>query len=101
MSGAITWEQAVFIVGILAAFVGLVAAIWFRIEQRINDASEIARFTQKNLDDFKLDVTKNYASILHIQSVEERLVRAVDELKHSINEMPTRVASIMKAGSER
>lgn len=94
MSGAITWEQIAFFLGLVIAGV----AMWARVEQRINAAAELARSVRDECKQLELRVARDYASISYLKDVEERLVGAIKDLNRSINDMPTRVAAIMRAG---
>lgn len=69
MSGAITWEAIAFLLPIFGAGAG----VWYRLHTQILGV-------QRELDAFKLEVAKSYATQASIHQVEERVVQAIERL---------------------
>lgn len=94
MTGAITWEQIAFILGILTA----VGALWYRVETRISKGAVVAQTVadaalksageaHENLHKFKLEVAENYAKGDFIKDVERRVISRIDALVQEIHGM--------------
>ncbi len=81
----ITWE----VVGLIATVVGGALGLWFIIEQRISDVrEEFSRFKDK--------VLQEYASVQHLEKVEDRLITALTDLTQEVKEL----ARILYRGKE-
>jgi hypothetical protein len=102
MSGPITWEFAV----ILIAFAGGVLAIWWRIERRIEKAEAVAAQASetraqetaalaKDLAAYKLSAAQDFASVMDIKDVEQRLAAAIERLTNRIEQLPRQFAEQM------
>jgi hypothetical protein len=77
-------------IGALAAVLTPGCILFFALWRAINNVSQM-------LDQFKLEVAKSYASLKHIEDVEERLVDAINKLDRSMQAMPGQIASIFNA----
>ena len=75
--------------------------IWKSLANSISDVDEKlnskSAAIEQRLNDFKLEVAKEYASISYMKDVEERLVGAIKSLSDAVNGMPDRVAGILAA----
>lgn len=104
MSGQVTWEVAVFMIGSMIGGIGLAFVIWRHITLYIDQQVGPLREQGHELglrhlalrEDFaseKLASMDRYASVSHIREVEDRLVkstdRIVDEMR-DIREMLTK-----------
>lgn len=69
MTGAITWEAVTAMIVIFGAGAG----VWYRLHGQ-------AESVRRDLDAFKLEVAKSYATQHSIREVEERVVQAIDRL---------------------
>jgi hypothetical protein len=80
MTGAITWEQLLFFV----VLCGALGALWYRVETRISHAATEAQASADralaSLNEFKIQVAREYASIVDIKDVENRVILRLDEL---------------------
>ncbi len=99
MSGPITWEFA----AILIAFAGGVLAIWWRIERRIERAEAVAAVASdvraqetaalaKDLVAYKLSASQDFASVMDMKDVEQRLTAAIERLTNRIEQLPRQFA---------
>jgi hypothetical protein len=99
MSGPITWEFAAILVGFAAG----VLAIWWRIERRIEKAEAIAAQANeararetaavaKELDAYKLSAAQEFASVMDMKEIEQRLAAAIERLTSRIEQMPRQFA---------
>jgi hypothetical protein len=77
------------IVGLIA-IAGAIWRMWSVLDTKI-------ALSVHNLAEFKLEVAKSYASMEHIKDVELRLVDAINKLADSVEQMPSRVAEILKS----
>ena len=94
MSGFVTWE----IVLVIGAAIGAAIGIWFRIEGRIQIATNKleARINKVEADatkaegkvaELKIEVMQNYASVGHLEKVEDRLIKAITELTTEVKQL--------------
>jgi hypothetical protein len=74
----------------LAAMLTPGCILFYNLWRAINNVSRM-------LDQFKLEVAKSYASLKHIEDVEERLVEAINKLDQSMQKMPGQIASIFNS----
>jgi ABC-type transporter Mla subunit MlaD len=98
-----SFETLVTVVAEIVVIAGAFAAIWNSLANKI-DAAVTATETKTDklvtdLNDFKLEVAKEYASITHIKDVEERLVKAIENLSSALESMPDRVSKILSAAN--
>jgi hypothetical protein len=76
MDGTVTWP----VVGLIVTVAGGAVGLWWIIEARIADVrSEFLAFKEKVLQD--------YASISHLEKVENKLISAIKELTHEVKEL--------------
>lgn len=103
MTGAVPWEFFYILVGTVVGAAGGALAIWWRIERRIERAEtdsekrdELlhARISEnaKDLTNYKLSATQQFASHDHLKEVEVRLTGAIDRLTNRIEQLPTKFA---------
>jgi len=80
MTIELTWESSmvIFIIG------SAIAGVWWKLHKRISDLYE-------QLQDYKLAVTKEFASVGHLKEVELRLEAALNRLTERIDELLTKV----------
>jgi type II secretory pathway pseudopilin PulG len=82
MSGPITFDLvAVVSAVLLAAF-----AFWRWLEARFKASDMEAKMAMKAVDQLRLDMIREYASVTHLKEVENRLVAALDRLTDKIDE---------------
>lgn len=78
------------IMGLLSVAVTLAIAIGGFIlrsfQRQIDEAKKEATQTGRELNDYKLQVAKEYASIAYLKDVEVRILEAISEVKKSFNE---------------
>ena len=76
MNGPVTWE----VVGLILTVAGGAVGLWWIIEKRIADVrSEVQAFKER--------VIQDYASISHLDKVENKLISAIKELTHEVKEL--------------
>lgn len=93
MNGAaFTVSNAIALAGLLLTIAAMLLGVWWKIEQRIrgveDDANEGLRSAEKDLADYKLHVTQEYASWNSVQQIESRLAQRIDAVSNKIVEMP-------------
>jgi hypothetical protein len=93
MSGEITFEAA----ATFAAFALAVLAVWWRIEARVKLAERKAEQIEKDLAAYKLAAVQGFASRGHLEDVEKRLTASIDDLKRVIENLPTKISTILAA----
>lgn len=108
MTGQVTWEVAVFMIGSLVGGIGLAFMIWRHVTAYIaqqigplrdqyHDLSHRHLTLREDFASEKLASMDRYASVSHIREVEDRLVkstdRIVDEMR-DIREMLTKVLAL-------
>jgi len=86
MSISITWEA---VISLLAIFTAL-AGVWWKLHIRIICG-------ERELQNYKLEVAEKYASVSHLQDVEERLVKSIDGLTFRIDKL----INVMTANSTK
>ena len=86
MTGPITWEQ----IAVLIIIGGALVAIWWFLFRNILSV-------RKELHEFRLEVTRDYASQKLLKEFENRFVGVVKELRQELHNMPERLAAIIKA----
>jgi len=84
MSNPVIWEVFVWIIGPLLAFI---AANWvhtYKADQKLH-----ARISGqgRRLDDYRLEVSEKYASVVHLKEVEDRLIDAIKGLREDIKDL--------------
>lgn len=104
MTGQVTWEVAVFMIGSLIGGIGLAFMIWRHVtayidkqvgpvREQCHDLSQRHLALREDFANEKLASMDRYASVSHIREVEDRLVkstdRIVDEMR-DIREMLTK-----------
>ncbi|WP_420415143.1 hypothetical protein [Roseibium sp.] len=111
--GGDVWVIAT-IIGVVGLFGGLVSGIIARdraVSRQIREAddklheriSRLREETQRDvhkslqaLTDYKLQVAQEYASVEHLKEVENRLVRAIEQLTAKLEDMPAQLALALK-----
>lgn len=76
MNGAVTWE----VVGLIATVVTGALGLWWIIESRITEVRD-------ELAHFKESVLKEYASVSHLEKVENKLIASLDNLTKEVKEL--------------
>ena len=76
MPDAITYAQ----ISAFVTFSGVVLGLWIRIEHR-------ARSIDKDLQAYKLEVAKSLASKNHVQDVEQKMLKRLDDLLAEFREL--------------
>lgn len=83
MSGPITFELVAVIVAVLmAAF-----AFWRWLEARFKANEDKANMALKAVDQLRLEVMRDYASVTHLEKVEGRLVSSLDRLTDEVTKL--------------
>ena len=97
----ITIADIVTVLGIIVA----VGGIWYRAEGKLNKSTDAALSKAAEaitaLNEFKLEVAKGYASLKHIEDVEERLVSAINKLDASMRALPSQISTIVNTVRDR
>ena len=90
MTGSVTWEALVFIVGLILSAGAAVAGVLLWHNSQINAM-------QRNLDAFKTEVAKEYAPLSALFKDEARLAVEIGNLRTDFNAGFDRVVKIMQA----
>lgn len=83
MTGAITFEFVAAACAILLASF----AVWRWLEARFRMNEEKANMALKAVDQLRLEVMRDYASVSHLEKVETRLVTALDRLTDEVSKL--------------
>lgn len=86
----LTFESLLGTIVSLVVIAGAVAGMWYSLASSIKQV-------EKDLASYKLQVTKEYASIENIKQVEERLIKSIDQLSATIEGMPQKIIEIINA----
>ena len=89
MNEPITWDQVTMLVGLAVVLSG---AWWFLFSYILA--------VKKELNEFRLEVAKDYASQMLLKDLEKRLVIALKELRDEFHDMPERLAVLLKAAKK-
>ena len=95
MTGPISWEQLIAFVLLVGGIVGTIFAVWLRVEAKINISEARAAAALKAVADLELKISREYATLVHLQQSEERLVRAITRLEETVERLPQRLADIL------
>ena len=99
MALEVTTGEFIGVVSLLAPVVLVIVRTEYtsRRNKEIGDtAMKIAHDTARGLADFQLQITREYASIRHLQEVESRLTTAIGKLENQIDSLPERIAKALK-----
>ncbi|MEP1934937.1 MAG: hypothetical protein ABJJ37_26995 [Roseibium sp.] len=90
MTGTVSWDQLMYLatLGTLAC-----CAWWFLFSYILA--------VRKELNEFRIEVAKEYASQELLKDLEDRLVAAVRELKDEFHDMPERLAVLIAAAKTK
>jgi hypothetical protein len=103
MTGAITWEQVLFFLGLL----GTVAGVWWRIEGRVDrakaEAIEKATLAAKEAADVRADlatlrlhVAEFYVSKQGLRETKDEIMDAIHGVKAAVDHMVVRVNRVVE-----
>jgi cell division protein FtsB len=95
MTGPISWEQVIGLIGLLAVIAGAFYAAWAKIEARFLLVDTRASNAAESVMKLELKLAREYATISHLQQSEERLVRAIAKLEHTVEQLPGRLAELL------
>lgn len=104
MTGAITWEQIVFFIGLL----GMVAGVWWRIEGRVEKAKSeastlasaahaLAALTRQELADHRLHTAETYVTKAGMQEQTSQIMRAIEGVGNRIDGLNERLDRLYEA----
>jgi hypothetical protein len=99
MIPADTMSTIISLAGPIIAAAGLISAVWWRMESRVETirteaggaakvAADAARDVEKQLSDFKVKVAEEYASWDTVKAIEVRLTERMDSLTEQVMKMP-------------
>lgn len=102
MTGAITWEQVAFFVGLLITILGFVAGVWWRVEGKITGAKDEslrrADAAQQRADAVSVDLAAHrlhsaevFATKQGMQEQTAQLLRAIEGVGNRIDGMNERL----------
>lgn len=92
MSGAITWEQVLFFVGLL----GTVAGVWWRIEGKAKEAAAKGEKALEDLAAHKLHVAETYITKQGMRETTEQIMDAIHGVKTAVDGMALRVDRVVE-----
>jgi len=103
MTGAITWEQILFFVGLL----GTVAGVWWRIEGKVDkakseavlkatEAAAEAASVRADLAAHRLHVAEHYITKAGMRETTEQIMDAIHGVKQAVDHMTVRVDRIVE-----
>ncbi|MBC7148083.1 MAG: hypothetical protein H5U22_01785 [Rhizobium sp.] len=111
MTGAITWEQVAFFVGLSFTIIGAVAGVWWRVEGKIttakkeatNRADEAKQSAARIADDLaahKLHVAESYVTKSGLREIKEEILGAVGGIRDDVRHLATRIDTMHEAASK-
>jgi hypothetical protein len=100
------FNQALPYVMPLLGLFGMISGIWYRVEGKINAgvadakaaglvAHKRAEDAEKALNEFRLEVVREYASWDTVKAIESRLTERMDNLSGQVMKMPDQIVERM------
>ena len=94
-----TLSSLMSLAGPLIAAAGLISGVWWRMESKVEtvridaekdvkEANNAVHAIEKQLNDFRLEVTRDYASWDTVKAIEARLTARMDSLSAEVSKMP-------------
>lgn len=80
MTGAITWEQVIGLLGIATAL----ASVWWFLQRQITAGV-------KDLDEYKLHVAETYTTKSGMKEIKEEILGAVGGIRDDVRHLATRI----------
>jgi len=96
MTGAITWEQVAFFLGLLVT----VAGVWWRVEGKINVAKDKADEVSSALAAHKLHVAETYSTKSGMKEIRDEILGAVSGIRDDVRHLATRIDTMHEAASK-
>jgi prophage DNA circulation protein len=96
MTGAITWEQFAFFIGLLAT----VAGVWWRVEGKINTAKDKADGVSADLAAYKLHVSETYSTKSGMKEIKDEILSAVSGIRDDVRHLGTRIDAMHEANNK-
>lgn len=100
MTGAITWEQVAFFLGLLVTVVGFVSGVWWRVEGKITGAKERAEKVSEDLSAYKLHVSETYSTKSGMREIKDEILGAVSGIRDDVRHLATRIDTMHEAASK-
>ena len=100
MTGAITWEQVAFFLGLLVTVVGFVSGVWWRVEGKINAAKDKADSVASALAEHKLHVAETYSTKSGMKEIRDEILGAVSGIRDDVRLLATRIDTMHEAASK-
>ena len=96
MSGTVTWEVLIWLVGTIAAVVGFAFLVWWRIEGQVKSTGATSALraeaaaiksdqVDRDLQAYKTHVAEHYISMAGHREATEQVMGAISGLKSSID----------------
>lgn len=87
MTGHITFEFLAWGASVLSAVLLAAFAYWRWLEARFRHLDDKIAMVWRAVDQLRLEMTRDYASVNHIEKVEQRLVLALDRLADEVTKL--------------
>lgn len=92
MTGAITWEQIIFFVGLL----GIVSGVWWRIEGKAKEAAVKGEKALEDLAAYKTHVAETYVTKAGMQEQTAQIMRAIEGVGSRIDAISERLDRVFE-----
>ena len=96
MDTGITLQQIITVGGFLILLASAAAAIWFRIESRVKDASDKAGKVAEDLAAHRLHVAETYITKEGMRETMRPMMDAISAVKAAVDHMTARVDRIVE-----
>lgn len=87
-------------VGPFVALAGLVLTIWWKVEGRINGASDRADSVERDLSAYKLHVSETYSTKSGMKEIKDEILGAVSGIRDDVRHLATRIDTMHEAASK-
>lgn len=83
--------------GPVVALLGLVLTIWWKVENKINDAKAKGDSVERDLAAYKLHVSETYSTKSGMKEIKDEILGAVSGIRDDVRHLATRIDSMHEA----
>jgi uncharacterized membrane-anchored protein YhcB (DUF1043 family) len=81
------WQEIGIVVAIVVGIIGALAAAFRHLQSQIGEVRKDSSDTRQRVDEFRVEVAKNYVTNSAIREFEERMVAAIDRLADRLDRL--------------
>ncbi|WP_442080257.1 hypothetical protein [Rhizobium johnstonii] len=87
-------------IGPLVGLVGLILTIWWKVETKINTASDKADMAARDLYNYKTHAAESYTTKCGTKEIKEEILGAVSGIRDDVRHLATRIDGMHQAQSK-